>query len=240
MHFWALTQRNMRELYRDPISMLMGIGMPVGMFYLFAAMGNSIPIEAFAPRTLVTGVIVFSFAFLTMSSGILLAKDRQSALLHRLYSTPMTVMDFVLSYFLPFVPMALVQIVTTFLAAISLGVPLTVGMVETLLVLLPMAVALIAVGIILGTLLHEGQVSAVGSVVIIAASLLSGAWMDLAQVGGVLYAIASYLPFAHSVDAARAMMRGEPLLFKSLLMVYGYTLIFVSAAIFFFARSIRR
>jgi len=213
MKFLSLANRNMKEIYRDPVSILLGVAMPVILLALFASISKNVPIPQFTVQALTPGIIVFSFSFLTMFSAILLSKDRQSAFLTRLLASPLKPIGFILAYSLPFIPIALLQIIICLIVAVILGFSLNLLLfLLSPMVLIPVAFACIGVGMILGSLLTENQVAGAGSFVIIISSLFGGAWMDLNVVGGVFKNIGYALPFAHAIDATRAIYTGAALI----------------------------
>ena len=57
----------------------------------------------------------------------LIAKDRQSSFMHRLYTTPMTPADFILGYTLPVIPVAVAQGIICYVVAIILGLDFSVN-----------------------------------------------------------------------------------------------------------------
>ena len=74
----------------------------------WASLNRHIPAEAhmtlFEPEQLAPGVSVFSLSFLALFSALLLSRDRSSALILRLYASPLTGRDFILGYLLPMLP----------------------------------------------------------------------------------------------------------------------------------------
>ena len=121
MKFLSLADRNMKEVYRDPVSLLLGLLLPLGLLFLFSSIGKGSQIEIFTPAALTPGIIVLSYTFLLMFGAILLAKDKKSAFLIRLFTTPLKSSDFILAYTLPFIPLALFQTFVSFLAGLALG-----------------------------------------------------------------------------------------------------------------------
>jgi ABC-2 type transport system permease protein len=220
----SLANRNMKEVYRDPLSVGLGAGMPALLLVLFASLGRKAPIEIFTPGSLVPAVAVFSFGFLTMFSSMLLSKDRQSAFLTRLLVTPLKSTDFILAYSLPYVPVALLQIAVSLGVGIIMGLTPGTGILLAMLVIIPVAIICIAFGLILGSLCTENQVAGIGSSLIVVISLFGGAWMDLKMVGGLFESIGYALPFAHGIDAARALLKGAGFndILTSLYWVFGY------------------
>ena len=100
MRFFA--SRNAREILRDPISVGFGVAFPILLLLLLSFLNRHIPAEAhmtlFEPEQLAPGVSVFSLSFLALFSALLLSRDRSSALILRLYASPLTGRDFILGY----------------------------------------------------------------------------------------------------------------------------------------------
>ncbi len=208
MKFMSLAGRNIKEILRDPLSLVMGIALPALMLLLFTSIGTGVRLEIFAPVMLTPAVIVFGFAFLIMFSSIVLAKDRQSAFLTRLLTAPLRPVDFILAYSLPYLPIALIQIVVIYAVSLPLGMTVSVAILPALAIMLVTAVACIGIGMVLGSLCTENQAAGFGSVIIVVVSLFSGAWMDLDMVGGVFARIGYALPFAHAIRASREILSG--------------------------------
>ena len=109
MRMMTFARRCAREIIRDPINLFFGLGFPVVLLYLLSAIQANIPVAMFEIDTLTPGITVFGLSFMTLFSATLVAKDRESALLQRLYTTPLTGCDFIFGYMLPLLPMALWQ-----------------------------------------------------------------------------------------------------------------------------------
>ena len=60
-------------------------------------------------------------SFLTLFSSTLIAKDKESAFLERLYTTPLKSHNFILGYLLPLIPLGLLQSIVTYIVAMCLG-----------------------------------------------------------------------------------------------------------------------
>lgn len=242
MKFLVFAGRNFKELYRDPISISLGIIMPSVLLVLFISIGKKVPINIFTPISLAPGIIVFSFTFLTMFSAMLLTKDRQSAFLTRLLTTPLKPIDFIIAYSIPFLLVAFLQITVFYIIGILFGITLNCNMLLSLIVLVPISITCISIGFLIGSLCTENQVAGIGSVFIIIASLFGGGWMDLNMVGGVFKIVGYILPFSHAIDATRAILIGLPLrtITNNLYWVIGYTLCFFVLGVFSFKWKTRR
>lgn len=209
---WAsLAERNFKEVWRDPLSLALGAAMPAFLLLLFASLGKRAPVPVFKAGALAPAMAVFSFSMLIMFSAMLLAKDRSSGLFARLKSTPLSSADFAAAYALPFLPFALLQAAAAYAVGAALGFRLGLGAAASLLALLPAAASCLGLGLVLGAFLSENQISGLGSGLVTCFSIFSGAWFDLRLVGGVFEAVGEALPFAHAVDAARALSAGASL-----------------------------
>ena len=109
MRLFTFAKRNFLEIVRDPLNLSFLFGFPIVLLLLLSAIQANIPVEMFAIEHLAPGVAVFGLSFMTLFSATLIAKDRQSSFMHRLYTTPMTPVDFILGYTLPLVPIALIE-----------------------------------------------------------------------------------------------------------------------------------
>lgn len=228
MSFTALAIRNFKETFRDPLSMGFEVGLPPVFMVMFWSLGRNIGEDIFTATMLLPAVAIFGFVFLTMFSAIVLAEDRRGALLSRLLTTPLRSSDFILAYILPYILIAILQIAVCFAVGALLGLEVHGNIGLVLLILLLMAICCIGLGLTLGSLFTESQVSGVGSAVIVLASLFGGFWMDLEVIGGVFQGIGYALPFVHAVDAARDVLMGAGLgdIATDLGWILAYTVVF--------------
>ena len=239
MRFAELAKRNFKEMCLDPLSMGLEIGIPAVFLVMFWALGRGAGDEnALTPTMLAPGIAVFGFAFLVMFSAIALARDREGALLSRLFTSPLRSRDFILSYSLPYIPIMILQIAVCFGTGALLGLEIIGGVGLVFLVLFVMGVCCIELGMVMGLLFTVNQVSAVGSVIIVLTSILGGIWIDLEIIGGVFQGIGNALPFAHAIAGARDAMFGAGFgdIAPDFYWVLGYTLVFFALAIFLFRR----
>jgi ABC-2 type transport system permease protein len=235
-----LASRNLKEIVRDPISIVLGLALPIAMLALFTQIGKQVPNASFTIANFAPAMILFGFAFLTMFSAILLAKDRESSFLLRLFASPLSSADYMTSYAAPMIPLALLQCVATFAMALLLGMHISAGMLLATAVLLPSAILAVGVGLLMGTLLTQNQISGVGSIYIVVVSISGGAWMDLNLLGGVLAPIAHALPFSHALEAARAVFSGDlSSIIPHLIWVAAYAVLVFTVAAVAFRRRMR-
>lgn len=241
MKFYSLADRNMKEVYRDPVPILLGLIMPIALLVLFTSIYKRTRLEIFSPQMLTPGIIIFSFALLIMFSAIVLSKDRENAFLIRLFTAPLRSSDFILSYMLPFIPLAIFQILACFFVGALLGVTFDHVFISILIFLL-VAVICISLGVILGTFFTVNQVSGVGSLLVTAVGLFCGAWTPLRSIGGVFETIGYSLPFAHGVDATKELLSGSgfAVVANSFYVVLIYSVILLIFAILSFKRIMKK
>lgn len=194
MKLRALCRRTTLELVRDPLTLGFGLGFPLVLLLLLSAIQANIPVSLFEIDRLTPGITVFGLAFVALFSATLVSRDRESALLQRLYTTPLTAGDFIFGYMLPLLPMAAVQVAVCCLAAIPLGLTVSVRMLWAVLLDLPAALLFIGLGLLCGSVLNVKQAGGIcGALLTNLTAWLSGTWFDLELVGGAFKRIA-YCP----------------------------------------------
>ena len=210
MRMLTFAKRCAKEILRDPINLGFGLGFPLVLLLLLSALQANIPVSLFAIDTLTPGITVFGLSFMTLFSATLIAKDRESTLLQRLYTTPLTGLDFILGYMLPVLPIALGQTLICYLFALLLGLTFSVNIVYAILGMIPMAIFNIALGLLCGSVFGVKQVGGIcGALLTNLSAWLSGVWFDLKLVGGFFEKIANVLPFVHAVEMERALLGGD-------------------------------
>ena len=147
MRMMTFAKRCSKEILRDPINLGFGLGFPLVLLVLLSAIQANIPVSLFEIDTLTPGITVFGLSFMTLFSATLIAKDRESALLQRLYTTPLTGFDFIMGYMLPLLPIAIGQVLICYLFAIPLGLTVSVNIVYAVIGIIPMAVFNISLGL---------------------------------------------------------------------------------------------
>ena len=210
MRRMSFAKRCTKEILRDPINLAFGLGFPLVLLLLLSAIQANIPVSLFEIDTLTPGITVFGLSFMTLFSATLIAKDRESAFLQRLYTTPLTGLDFIIGYMLPILPIALGQTVICYLFAIPLGLTVSINMVYAVVGIIPMAIFNIALGLLCGSLLGVKQVGGIcGALLTNLSAWFSGVWFDLNLVGGTFKRIAHALPFVHAAELEKALFNGN-------------------------------
>jgi len=242
MRMLMFAKRTAKEILRDPLNLAFGLGFPLVLLVLLAAIQASIPVPLFEIQYLTPGITVFGLAFMSLFSATLIAKDRGTSLLQRLYTTPLTPADFIFGYTLPIIPIALAQGVICYVAAIVLKLPVTVNIVYAILGLIPISLLYVAFGLLCGSVLTDKQVGGIcGALLTNLSAWLSGIWFDLELVGGTFKKIAYALPFVHAVEMERAILAGR---FADVLphvaWVLCYAVVLLALAVLFFLRQMEK
>lgn len=242
MRLLTFSGRTAKEILRDPLNLGFGLGFPLVLIMLLSAIQANIPVSLFEIENLAPGITVFGLSFMTLFSATLIARDRESALLQRLYTTPLTAVDFIFGYVLPILPISMAQGVICYIAAVCLGLPVTVTILYAVLFIIPVSLFFIALGLLCGSVFNSKQVGGIcGALLTNLTAWLSGVWFDLDLVGGAFKKIANALPFIHSVELEKAVLHGRYAdIFPHLYWVLGYAAAAAAAAILLFVRQMKR
>ncbi len=241
MRMLTFAKRNTKEILRDPLNLFFGLGFPLVLIILLSAIQANVPVELFKIQHLAPGIAVFGLSFMTLFSATIISKDRSSSLFQRLYTTPLTPTDFILGYTLPIIPIAVAQSVICYIAAIVIGLDITVGILYAILFMIPISILYIALGLLCGSVFNDKQVGGIcGALLTNLSAWVSGVWFDLELVGGVFKKISYALPFVHAVEMERAVLAGNfSGIFPHLLWVIGYTFVLLVLAVCLFLRQMK-
>ena len=242
MRTMTFAKRCAKEILRDPINIGFGLGFPLVLLLLLSALQANIPVDLFEINTLTPGITVFGLAFMTLFSATLIAKDRESALLQRLYTTPLTGFDFIIGYMLPILPLAIAQSVVCYLFAIPLGLNVSVNIIYAIIGIIPMAIFNISLGLLCGSVLGVKQVGGIcGALLTNLSAWLSGVWFDLNLVGGVFKKIAYLLPFVHATEMEKALFNGNfEVALTHLIPIALYSVLATVVAVWCFLRQMKK
>lgn len=241
MRMMTFARRCTKEILRDPINICFGLGFPLVLMILLSTIQANIPVSLFEIDTLTPGITIFGLSFMTLFSATLIAKDRESAFLQRLYTTPLTGFDFIIGYMLPILPIAIGQVLICYLFAIPLGLTVSVNIVYAVIGVIPMAIFNIALGLLCGSVLSVKQVGGMcGALLTNLSAWLSGVWFDLKHMGSLFEKLANALPFVHAVEMEKALCSGN---FETavvhILPITIYSIFTTVVAVFCFLRQMK-
>ena len=242
MRMLTFAKRNTKEILRDPLNLGFMFGFPLILIFLLSAIQANIPVPLFEIAHLAPGIAVFGLSFMTLFSATVIAKDRSSSLLQRLYTTPMTPIDFILGYTLPMIPIAILQSIVCYAVAIMLGLPVTVNILPAIASIIPSSLLYISIGLLCGSILTDKQVGGIcGAALTNLSAWLSGVWFDLELVGGWFEKVANALPFVHAVEMEKALFNGN---FRDalshILPIITYSIFATVVAVFCFLRQMKK
>ena len=242
MKILTFSNRCTKEILRDPINLGFGLGFPTVLLLLLSAMQTNIPVELFNISNLSPGIAVFGLSFITLFSATLIAKDRESALMQRLYTTPMKPIDFIIGYTIPLIPISLLQSAVCYAIALFLGLTPSINIIYAILLVLPVSVIYISLGLLAGSTLNSKQVGGIcGALLTNLSAWLSGVWFDLKLMGEGFVKFAKVLPFYHAVELERAAISGNlSSAYTHLLVVLGYAIALTVAATFTYLRQMKK
>ena len=242
MRIYSLSKRCAKEILRDPLNLMFGIGFPVVLLLLLSAIQANVPVSLFEIEKLAPGITVFGLSFITLFSATLIAKDRETSLLQRLYTTPLQAIDYILGYMLPILPIAIAQSGVCYLVAVILGLEAKITVIYSILMILPISLLYVSLGLLCGSVFGVKQVGGIcGALLTNLSAWLSGVWFDLKLVGGAFERIANMLPFVHAVEVERAVLSGSyGEILTHLLPVLIYAIAVTVLAIIMFLRQMKR
>ncbi|MCL2675882.1 MAG: ABC transporter permease [Firmicutes bacterium] len=233
-------KRNAKEILREPLNLCFGLGFPLILLVLLSVINANIPAEANNPMfeigSLAPGLAMFGTVFMALFAGMLLAKDRASSFLTRLFASPMRAHNFLLGYTAPLLVMALGQAAITLTASLIAGLPLTANILLAILITAINSALFIGIGLLCGSLMNDKAVGGIcGALITNLAGWLSGVFIPLELIGGGFKTFCQILPFYHSVTAVKMVLQNnlaEMLASTGIVLAYA-VVIFVLAILVF-------
>ncbi|MBE6948459.1 MAG: ABC transporter permease [Ruminococcaceae bacterium] len=230
-------KRNFKEIIRDPLSVIFAIALP--LFLLFIFQQFNIPSDVYSIENFTPGIVIFSFAFITMFTATLVAKDRTTSLITRLCASPMGITDYILGYVIAVLPLVFIQNVLFFGAALLLGLKFGVNILLTILVSIPLSLLFIELGILLGCVTTDRSSAGVSSIIVQLVAFTSGMYFEADMMGGFFNTLCKLLPFSGCLDITKAVLNGTyEALTSSVLTVIIYTASITTLASILFKRKL--
>lgn len=239
----VLTKRDLKEILRDPLSLIFTIGMPLLMEILFYLIFHELTAQ-FEMKYLAPGIVVFAQSFITLFVGLLIAMDRSTYFLTRLYVSNAKSYEFIFSYALSMIPIIFVQSLLFFLVGGIIDSSIfSINMIFAIFVSLVTSLLFIALGILLGSLCNEKSIGGISSIVIAGQSLLSGMWFPTEGLSEGMIAFMNILPFRNATKLVQNTMNGINDAYKDflipLIIVLAYTIVSFVLAIVAFRRKMK-
>lgn len=250
MRTLTFSSRNIKEIMRDPISYIFSLGLPIILIAMYRIIDISVSRQTsdptatsfFKPDNLVPGIAVFSLAFVMLNIAILVSKDKSTAFLSRLFTSPMTVKDYILGYLIPMIPFGIALCIICYITGICFGMTFNAAnILMSLLFLIPSILFYVGLGILFGSLFNDKSAPPMSSFIVTFSTLIGGVWFDLRLMGDKFYNICHWLPFANMVDLAKSTLNGDFTgLLKPFLITAAYTIVIYILAVLIFKKQMRK
>ncbi|GAH34516.1 unnamed protein product, partial [marine sediment metagenome] len=190
------------------------------------------------------GIIIFGLLILIPTSARIMVSDKEKGFLSRLLTTPARPLDFISGYSLCLVVIAIIQIIIFIAAARGFGMDIVGSLWLAFLIFLLTGLCSIGIGMVVASLTKsENQAEPLCWLFAMPLATLSGVWFSIEMLPSYLRAVAYAFPYAHAIDASRAILtRGVGLeaISNDLLFLAGWAVGIFAIGVILFRRSMRR
>jgi ABC-2 type transport system permease protein len=153
------------------------------------------------------GIIIFGLLIMIPTSGRLMLRDKESRFLNRMLTTPAKPWEFIASYSLSMVLIAIAQIVIFILLGWLFGMDIVGSIWLAFAVFLLTAICSIGVGMVVASLSKsENQGESLSWLFSMPLAILSGVWFSSEFMPSYIRTFADIFPFSHAVEAARTVI----------------------------------
>jgi len=189
------------------------------------------------------GIIIFGILIMIPTSARIMVRDKEKGFLSRLLTTPTRPVEFIAGYSLCLVTIAIAQIIIFMLIGWLFGMDIVGSLWLTFVIFLLTALGSIGIGMVVASLTKsENQAEPLCWLFAMPLAIISGVWFSTEMMPSYLRIVARAFPFAHAVDASRAVLtRGVGLeaVSSDLLFLVGWAVVIFSIGIILFRRSMR-
>jgi len=237
----CLTKRNIKEIIREPISLLFMIVLPLVMEVLFYYLFHSLTSQ-FEMRYLAPAMVGFATTFITLFLAILVSLDRETAFITRIYTTPVKPHEFIFSYLFGVIPFGIIQVILI----LSVGCVIDHGLLSArILLILPASLLAIimfaSLGILIGSVFNSKAVGGIASIIVTGQSVLSGMWFPLEGLSGGFLKFMKVLPFRNISLLLQNVLRNDVDMFNDIwlpaIILCAYTAVSLALSCIFFVKN---
>lgn len=226
-----LAKRNIKEMLRDPLSLVFCLAFPLVMLLLMQIIFSNLEIvpENFAITSYASGICVFGYTFTSLYVAMQISSDKNSSFIKRINISPIGKFGYYCSFFLSALPMVSVQTVLFFLIALIFKFPFDINFLLSIIYLVPSAILYICIGILIGCICkNEKQTGPIISIFISLTGILGGVFMPLNLFSGGFATFVNLLPFGHSVLIGSELQTvGAKCIYPHILYLLFYIAVFV-------------
>lgn len=230
-------KRNTKEIIRDPLSIIFSIILPLFLLFIFSQF--NIPSDNYKIGNFTPGIIIFSFAFLTLSTSTLISSDRNTSLLVRLGVSPMKSKEYILGYIISLIPIVLIQNILLFTLAIILGLKFSITIIYSILISTLISILFISIGIIIGSIFNEKASSGISSIIIQLVVFTSTMYFPKEMLGNFFTHLCNFLPFESSLIIIKGILNNNLPLIKmnNILIFLTYFTLSIILSIIIFSKK---
>jgi ABC-2 type transport system permease protein len=189
------------------------------------------------------GIIVFGILIIIPTAARTMVTDKEKGMLARLLTTPTRPIDFILGYSVGLVLIAAAQIIIIMVATWLFGLNMTGNPLLAFFVFLLTSMCCIGIGMVVASLTKtENQAEPLCWLFAMPLAALSGCWFSIELMPSYLRTFANVFPFAHTVEASRAILiRGVGLeaISYDFFFLVGWAVAIFALGIILFRRSMR-
>lgn len=226
MKVFVFAKRNIKEMLREPLSLVFCLGFPLVMLLLMQLIFINMDFvpENFEIKNYASGICVFGFTFTCLFVALQISSDKNTSFIKRINIAPTSKLTYYASFFISALPVAIAQTILFFLIALIFRFPFDGRFFLSILYLVPSAAFYICIGILIGVLsTNEKQTGPISSIFISLTGIFGGVFMPLSAFGGGIGTFVNILPFGHSVQIASELQTtGAGCIYPHVLILLGY------------------
>jgi ABC-2 type transport system permease protein len=153
------------------------------------------------------GIIIFGILIMIPTSARLMLRDKETRFLARLLTTPARPWEFIAGYSVSMMVIAITQIIVFILLGWLFGMDIVGSIWLAFIIFLLTAICCIGIGMVAASLSRsENQGESLGWLFSMPLSIISGIWFSVEAMPSYIQTLAYAFPFAHAVDAVRAVI----------------------------------
>jgi ABC-2 type transport system permease protein len=240
MRIRALTVRNIKEILRDPLSLIFLYATPILMLVLFYYLFSS-QTDQFGLGFLAPSMCAFANAFLALFLGLLISLDRSSSFIIRLYTTETRGHEFMISYAAAMLPIGVSQSAVILLISGAVDASLfSARMLAGIAASLAVSFLYVSFGLLIGSLLGAKSVGGVASIVVMGQSILSGMWFPPEGLSSGFLKVMNALPFRSASELMRISLAGGESAVKPLITLLCWAIPLSVLAVVVYGRKMKQ